>query len=186
MVTDGVTVGRPCCSVHDCKESLASVKHHYCPRHTSLNDICVVEKCAAKANEGFQTCTKPTHRQVETYYRDQGKAMFQLKKRLERLQVSQTHDSIATEPNLTGEHDTLEGFGADEEVISIDDGEACNGKSDAGNRKVRARFGRRRTHNEELCVASCGIILGRATFYGSEAPNGVRVCNLGYSYMMVF
>jgi hypothetical protein len=37
-------------------------------------------------------------------------------------------------------------------------------------------FGRRRTHNEELCVASCGVILGRATCYGSEAPNGVRVC----------
>lgn len=103
--------------------------------------------------------------------------MFQLKKRLERLQVSQTHDSVATEPSLmAGEHDTLEGFGADEEVVSIEDKETCNGKADAGNRKVRARFGRRRTHNEELCVASCGIILGRATFFGSEAPNGVRVC----------
>lgn len=54
----------------------------------------------------------------------------------------------------------------------------CDGKSDTGNRKLRARFGRRRTHNEELCVASCGIVLGRATFFGSEALNGVRVCQL--------
>ena len=44
-----------------------------------------------------------------------------------------------------------------------------------GNRPARARFGRKRTHNEELCVTSCGVIVGRATFYGSEAPNGVRV-----------
>jgi hypothetical protein len=35
--------------------------------------------------------------------------------------------------------------------------------------KVRARFGRRRTHNEELCVACCGVILGRQTMFGSES-----------------
>jgi hypothetical protein len=52
----------------------------------------------------------------------------------------------------------------------------CDGKPETGNRRrLRARFGRKRTHNEELCVTSCGVILGRATFYGSEAPNGIRV-----------
>jgi hypothetical protein len=29
-------------------------------------------------------------------------------------------------------------------------------------------------------VASCGIILGRTTFYGSEAPSAVRVCLLSH------
>jgi len=29
--------------------------------------------------------------------------------------------------------------------------------------------------NEQSCVASCGVILGQATFFGSEAPNGVCV-----------
>jgi hypothetical protein len=51
----------------------------------------------------------------------------------------------------------------------------CNQKPKEGLRKVFTRFGRRCTHNEELCVASCGIILGCATFYGAEGPNSVRV-----------
>ncbi|OJT04033.1 hypothetical protein TRAPUB_5269 [Trametes pubescens] len=49
----------------------------------------------------------------------------------------------------------------------------CDAKSADGNRRLHALFGRRRTHNEELCVTSCGVIIGRATFFGSEAVNGV-------------
>jgi hypothetical protein len=76
------------------------------------------------------------------------------------------------------DEEVLEGSGADtDEDVEIDAGGVCDGKPETGNRSVRARFGRKRTHNEELCVASCGVILGRATFYGSEAPNGVRVRN---------
>jgi hypothetical protein len=63
-------------------------------------------------------------------------------------------------------------------ALEVDEDGICDGKDDGGNQKLKARFGRRRTHNEELCVASCGVILGRATFYGSEAPNGVRVSAL--------
>ena len=55
------------------------------------------------------------------------------------------------------------------------DGSLCDGKSDAGNQKLRAQFWQKRSHNEELCVASCGTIFGCQRFYGSEAPNGVRV-----------
>jgi hypothetical protein len=62
------------------------------------------------------------------------------------------------------------------EEISEKVPDICDGKPDTGNRTVKARFGRTRTHNEQLCVGSCGVILGRATFYGFEAPNGVRVC----------
>jgi hypothetical protein len=85
----------------------------------------------------------------------------------------------------------LEGSGADEDedvVLDangvcndeplpdlVEDVNTCDGKPETGNRKIRAQFGRKRTHNEQLCVGSCGVILGRATFYGSEAPNGVRV-----------
>ena len=54
------------------------------------------------------------------------------------------------------------------------DGE-CPSKPDEGNTKPRARFGRRRTHNEQLVVATCGVILGRATMFGSEGIDGVRV-----------
>ncbi|KAH8077384.1 hypothetical protein BXZ70DRAFT_1012946 [Cristinia sonorae] len=36
-------------------------------------------------------------------------------------------------------------------------------------KKIRARFGRKRTHNEQFLVAPCGVVMGRATFYNSEA-----------------
>lgn len=102
--------------------------------------------------------------------------MFQLKHRLARLKVSQPVASMS--PTVAPGSDSPDVAGStlhvDEEVIVNVNG-ICDGKPEAGNKTIRARFGRRRTHNEQLCVASCGIILGRATFYGSEAPNGVRV-----------
>jgi hypothetical protein len=155
--------------------------------------MCVVVTCTTIAEPGFRTCADPEHRKLETYYKQQGKAMFQLKHRLERAKVSQTHDSLSSgdkhelrgivrASNDDGEvnedkDDFGEGSGVqgDDDDTLIDENGVCDGKPDTGNKSVRARFGRRRTHNEELCVGSCGVILGRATFYGSEAPNGVRV-----------
>ncbi|KAJ7167590.1 hypothetical protein C8R46DRAFT_1093498 [Mycena filopes] len=196
-VTDGITIGRPCCAVHDCLEPLPTVKHRYCNIHRSFNRQCVVTDCKHDSDNGFRTCSIPDHRALESYHYLQGKAMFQLKRRLERLNVSQTHDSLSSgtrnpHPRMTDELEgdllpdlvdaetededvELEGAGADaDEDVEIDATGICDGKPESGNRRVRARFGRRRTHNEQLCVGSCGVILGRATFYGSEAPNGVR------------
>ncbi|KAL1952122.1 hypothetical protein VTO73DRAFT_1271 [Trametes versicolor] len=44
----------------------------------------------------------------------------------------------------------------------------CPEKPEMGNRSLRATFGRRRTHNEQLGTRPCGIICFRETFYGSE------------------
>jgi hypothetical protein len=170
-VTDGVTIGRPTCSFHDCDVPLESVKHRYCPVHREQDLICVVTTCSEYAEEGHRTCDINDHRELENYNATQNKAMFQLKLRLSRLKVSQPCDSI---PEIPANDTAPAPVFADEEVM-IDSAGICDGKSEQGNKSLRARFGRKRTHNEELCVASCGVILGRATFYGSEAPNGVRV-----------
>jgi len=177
VVVDGVTIGHPCCSEHDCPIPLQSSRDHYCPVHTHLSNLCVVISCNEIAEKNFKTCAHPDHRSLETKYDMASKAMFQLRHRLERVS-RQTHDSLPTD--FTSEGDGSGGgfqgsdVRHDQEVeITADD---CNGKSSSGNRTIRARFGRRRTHNDELCVASCGVILGRATFYGSEAPSAVRVC----------
>ncbi|KAH9481160.1 hypothetical protein JR316_0005680 [Psilocybe cubensis] len=166
VVTDGITIGRPTCSIHDCDIPLDSVKHRFCPTHKDQNLICAVTSCSAPIDEGYQTCSLKDHRALEAYNDIHNKAMFQLKLRLARLKTSQPTDAFSTDDGQS----TI--FG-DEEVL-IDANGVCDEKSEKGNQTLRARFGRRRTHNEELCVASCGVILGRATFYGSEAPNGVR------------
>ncbi|KAF7292669.1 hypothetical protein MIND_01165100 [Mycena indigotica] len=134
------------------------------------------QRCSEPASTGYRTCAEPTHRWLETYHELAGKGMFQLKRRLQRAQTSQPNDALSsgvTEPD--SDEETLEGDGADSnEDIELDVNTiVCDGKPETGNRIVRARFGRTMTHNEELCVSSCGIILGRATFYGSEAPNAV-------------
>jgi hypothetical protein len=36
-------------------------------------------------------------------------------------------------------------------------------------KRVKANFERKRTHNEQVLVAPCGVILARETFYGAEA-----------------
>jgi hypothetical protein len=128
--------------------------------------------------------------------------MFQLKAQLEHLRISQPHDSLSLgsaphdqarltaqdelavtaadlQPQIEENHDIdsntgLEGSGdTDDHVLVNSNGELCNGKAETGNHTLCAHFGHRRSHNEELCVASCGTIIGRDKFYGSEAPNGV-------------
>lgn len=135
-----------------------------------------------------------------------GKAMFQLKTRLERNKITQINNSlpVALDSSAETQDNADEGMGLDDAATLVDeagniisaadidagtigadtagtvpevvDPEICSGKLPTGNRQtLRARFGRKRTHNEELCVTTCGIILGRATFYGSESPSGIIV-----------
>ena len=161
VVMDGITIGRPCCGVHDCKESLPSQRARYCPKHAGLDAFCVVVGCTTQAEPKFQTCSEPTHRALEdTSGRS---ALFVLRRRLERLRASAVEDG---------------GQGTTDELIDVDDDGECPSKPDSGNMKPRARFGRRRTHNEQLIVATCGTILGRATMFGSEGVDGTRVCVL--------
>lgn len=122
--------------------------------------------CNEVADHGFKTCSQPDHRGLETKYTMTSKAMFQLR---ERFKCSYpTAGSLNTNDTEDSDNEVDE----ESEVIEDD----CDGKPAGGNQKFRARFGQRRTHNDELCVASCGIILGRTTFYGSEAPSAVQVC----------
>lgn len=52
----------------------------------------------------------------------------------------------------------------------------CPDKPPEGNRKLRAMFGRRRTHNEQLFVRPCGMIIERDTCFGSESVSQIAVC----------
>lgn len=194
-VSDGISLGHPCCALHDCKIPLANNKHRYCPTHSSMRDECVVEACSALAIAPFHTCEIPSHRLAEERHLERSKAMFQLKHRLAKSSRRPNDVTHALQPHEFGEADDLDSpvghssvlspdtadiglFPEDEVAVDVNGEvliEGCDKKPAGGHRKVFARFGRRRTHNDELCVASCGMILGRATFYGAEGPNSVRV-----------
>ncbi|KAJ8482514.1 hypothetical protein ONZ45_g14924 [Pleurotus djamor] len=102
----------------------------------------------------------------ENHHKARGKGLFQCAQRLKRIGHSTAYldDSIGKSVVSTEEI-------AD---ISEDEEDDPTHKSDAGNREPKARFGRRRTHNEQLVVACCGVVTGRVTMYGAEAISGVK------------
>ncbi|KAF7378197.1 hypothetical protein MSAN_00244300 [Mycena sanguinolenta] len=92
-------------------------------------------------------------------HKDWPPSLFQLRGRLQRANVSHPNDAFAAEVTA-------------EEVEEMDvpaSGECEASKDPNGNRKLRALFGRRRTHNEQIFVRPCGMIVAHATFYGSES-----------------
>ncbi|KAI0348894.1 hypothetical protein OH77DRAFT_1594523 [Trametes cingulata] len=194
IVLDGIDMGRPCCGVRHCTNELLRTQDRYCAQHWQLNHLCAITGCTQRAEKDFRTCSNPQHRATEEWWRLHGKGMFTLRKRLQRAQVS--HPTDAVEPNAPAdevievalrEDGTSEAFEAfDNTPENTPENAAtyappdplpsttpsvlpdCPDKPPTGNRSMRATFGRRRTHNEELGTRPCGIICFRETFYGSE------------------
>lgn len=54
-----------------------------------------------------------------------------------------------------------------------EEGKPGHGKGKGKN--VLGAFSRKWTHNEQLMVRPCGVVVGRATFFGSENVIGVKV-----------
>jgi hypothetical protein len=106
------------------------------------------------------TCDIPEHAALEKRHKQRGTAFFQLCGRLQRANVANPIDSEAAV--LTAEEVEEMEVGDEKEDSS------CPDKPDTGIRKIRALFGRRHTHNEQIMVRPCGIIIARTTFFGSE------------------
>ncbi len=152
-------MGHPCCAVHDCKIPLRSHGDLFCPAHRHLEAQCAIEDCDHKREAGFRTCGDTSHRALETNYFAKGTAMFQLRARLRKAGVAVPTDSLVSSL----------------EPSSLNETDECEGKSANGSKKVKAIFGPRRTHTQFLVMRPCGIILSRATMFGSEAVSGVNV-----------
>ncbi|KAJ3743291.1 hypothetical protein EV360DRAFT_57709, partial [Lentinula raphanica] len=166
VVTDGVTLGHPCCKVHNCTEPLENNRHHWCKTHSQQKLLCSFTDCARPACPGKRTCDEPLHRRYEEYRLLKGKGFFLLRQRLQRAGVIQLSSSISS--SSAKEDDLLH-------ALELDEGdEDPVHKSDQGNRPAKAMFARRRTHNEQLVVCTCGVIAARATMYGAEAISGVK------------
>lgn len=208
-VTDGLTIGHPCCSTFTCPIPLSRSRHQFCPTHTHLHLQCRIVGCSrpvvkmSKTVGGkvtlhnMKTCDDPAHQEMERLNTEQSKANFQLSQKLMRQKVTHPTDTMAEKPlvDLVDLEDAEEWFEVDPvdgqvQMFTVNNPGAtgeldpsvpkapCPSKPDAGNRKIRAQFGRRRTHNEQVIVRPCGIICSRATFFGAEAVSNVLVCHL--------
>jgi len=115
---------------------------------------------------------------MERIHTDRGQAFFQLKERLKRAQLARPNETITHESDLIDDDET-------DTTFNVSDGGQIALNEDVAtpqNKQTRARFGRRRTHNEELIVAPCGMILARETFYAAEAVSTVAVCSQAFTF----
>lgn len=198
VVTDGLTLGHPCCGLFRCTIPLCNNRDRFCPTHYNLHAICAITDCTEPVVEGMKSCNNFEHQKMERLQSEKGKAAFMLKERLQRHHVAHPNAAITTPAQENEEvpvddleeTDTwFENNGGEVRVFTdsnpgsvgvLDDnnpaGAECEAtKSELRNRKIRAQFGRRRTHNEQTLVRPCGVICARATFYGAEAVSNVLV-----------
>ncbi|EDR02614.1 uncharacterized protein LACBIDRAFT_308276 [Laccaria bicolor S238N-H82] len=181
-VMDGITLGHNCCAVHNCQIPLTTSRDRYCAIHRNLSSICAIKECNRPVLEGKRTCQHPDHREVERMYILRGQSRVQLQDKLKRQRVSHLNDGIAEEIEvgelIDGDVEEEE-FEVDEQDPNLVHG-VNDGVSDPRGasppltggltkKRISAQFGRRRTHNEQILVAPCGMILARETFYGAEA-----------------
>jgi hypothetical protein len=172
VVVDGHYMGRPSCKLHNCTIPLGNNRHQFCSYHLKYSKQCVVTDCNADAEKGHRTCPLPSHREIEERRNAKGQAFFKLAKRLKRLNIGQVVNSFMGDTGVELDDD-------DNEV------QEDTPKSDQGDRRPKARFGRRRTHNEQLVVCCCGVIAARTTMFGAEAISGVKVRNIQYSSKLI-
>jgi hypothetical protein len=109
---------------------------------------------------------------MEKINKERGKAAFTLKERYQHANVSHLNESIPTPDDVPDADDLEENVGwfevegeniqmfvapnqgsvgvgdADDEHLVV----PCESKAPLGNRKVKAQFGRRHTHNEQTLV----------------------------------
>lgn len=187
-VTDGITLGYWCCSVSEtqlrafdpdttsnyCEERLNKVTDRYCPTHSAmLNHICPAQPCVAKVEPGQPTCANPEHQAAYRDFKERNTSLFGLPRRMKR-----PGSHIRLDPSVMISADTGEVNITKEDLMNSEvDERAHESARDGGESKPTKKIllSRRRTHNEQLMVSPCGMILGRKTFFQSESVTKVKV-----------
>lgn len=187
MVTDGITVGHWRCSASaqqlqsldptstatHCEQHLDKVTHRFCPEHhLLLHNICEAQPCVAPAIAGTKTCGDIKHKAAYRDFKDKTKSFFGLPRRFNR---PNTH--IRSDPSELISTETGEVALSAEDLMYAD---VDNRKHEAGRNGGEGSDGkkinlsRNRTHNEQLMVAPCGVVVARKTFYKSESVPQVK------------
>jgi hypothetical protein len=130
--------------------------------------------CHSPATPGSRTCSEATHQKVEQIHHERGQARFQLKERLERARVAHPNDAVAEDRELT----ELADVDDETEEFEVDSTVTNSESQPTKKERIRAQFGQRRTHNEQIVVTPCGMIIARETFYGAEGVGSVIVRKL--------
>ncbi|KAF7364569.1 hypothetical protein MVEN_00325900 [Mycena venus] len=158
-VHDGVTVRHLACSVHNCTEPLPSQKARFCSTHAHLKDVCYIRDCNSLTQPGFRTCTLESHRAHELGTIERHAAMFQLHNRLQKSGIPHVPKAGSSSASTT--------------KSTVPSPAVAEKSSASASSMVKGKNSRSWTHNEQLFVRCCGVIISRVTFFGSEGVSGV-------------
>ncbi|KAF8585415.1 hypothetical protein K439DRAFT_1646619 [Ramaria rubella] len=174
VVSDGITIGHPCCGIHDCKVPLANVSQDiYCPTHLGYESKCVVTTCGSALEACFLTCEVTSHRALERAYQEKGSAFVQMHEKIQTQGGGGQGSQGAAGGTGKGPNDAimLEGDATGASDVSVT---ASDEKAPQGNRCMQVQFCQRHTHNEQLIIRPCGVIVSRAILFSLEAVSAVR------------
>ncbi|KAJ7126519.1 hypothetical protein C8R43DRAFT_1134848 [Mycena crocata] len=136
-------------------EPLPSQKSHFCHTHRDLIKKCCINGCDALAQHGFRTCTLEAHREFQKAAEERNSAMFQLHSRLRKAGVEQVAIAGST-------------------TDAVPSQQPANEAAPSESTGVKGRLSRNWTHNEQLFVRCCGVIISRTTFFDAEGITSVK------------
>ncbi|KAF8168383.1 hypothetical protein B0H34DRAFT_779734 [Crassisporium funariophilum] len=158
--------------VSNCKILIRNNHDCFCPAYSHMRGICAIVNCSlpvASEPPGKKTCSLPKHEAIEKVHNSRGQACFQLKERQCRAQVAHPCDALPVEvtdiSELVKDGDVMDDFEFNCKGLPI----PVLDSAPTAKKTLRAQFGRKQTHNEQLFVAPCGMIIARETFYHAEA-----------------
>ncbi|KAJ7354118.1 hypothetical protein DFH08DRAFT_691424 [Mycena albidolilacea] len=171
-IGDGLAMGNRCCQTAHCTLDLDNNRHRFCPLHAHLDRICSIVGCDATVVPGKKSCAAQAHIEMERLHYERGRAAFTLRDRLQKHRLAHPHDGAhlwSIQKMMTKEKNDINSGS-----IGLDDSVPCEAtKSDTGNQNFKAIFGGSHTHNEQILVRPCRVIVSRATFYNAEAVSNV-------------
>ncbi|KAG1823236.1 hypothetical protein EV424DRAFT_1538567 [Suillus variegatus] len=200
IVTDGVTLGRPCCTVARCKNALESNRHRFCAaEHRHLESVCAVDGCSQPVmlvgadGKTHKSCNDLVHLRMEAANVE---SSCSGKSRTQRQRLAKLNDSVMMHnvppPIVTYaeedvplqdveewyEYDKVSGAvhfrqAPTTTFTGVLDVNGCSAKDIPS--KIKATFRCQHTNNEQLIVRPCGIISGRGTMYHHEAVSNVLI-----------
>lgn len=191
VVSDGIALGSPCCRVNSCQEPLENIKDRFCLLHQKHESLCSIKSCSVPVQgDGYRTCSDPAHVELERRYKAKGEAAFQLTERLLKSQMTHLNNSEPiplASPTTADDEDSVPDMlpvDDDDDDDELEEGEWEDEEDKrAGLPSVlKGTFGRKRSHNEQLLINPCGMIIARATFYNSESLPSVAVISMPFMY----
>ena len=170
-----MSVSHLCCGIANCKTPLKNNQHQFCPEHSHSNNICSIVNCLNPVILGRKSCALADHQCIENIHNQHGQSWFQLKERYEQSQLAHPNDAIGEQITSISEI-----INDDHEQVfeTTRDGPVpltANLAAQNLNPQIHAQFGHHRTHNEQLSVVPCGMIIAWETFYHAEALYSVIV-----------